>query len=289
VPRSLPIAILCLLAACADGESSSKDPVDPSIVSGSALPEGATTWTGSMELGGFPFLIDFELDLTGGDVRGTVSFQDDPEEPSGFGSATYRVRGTHEPSSGLLALAPYEWIEEPDRESELLGFIGAYDGETEELVGTIVDYATGMDNTLLGGPVRATLVSSDGGDPTAVGDGAHGLTVGANPFTGTTQCTGPVRDVAGTLDYDGGGAIEGTLTIGDLGVDNALGTFAATGVHNPSTGGITLVPGLWIDFNVSVLTFFVHGAHDATTGAFEGDQLTNVDACPRGLWDATVE
>lgn len=282
------LAVLAALTACSGEGKSTNEPFDPSTASGSAMPEGESAWSGTMEVGGQNFLADFELNLTGGDVRGSITFRDDPEDPAGFGEGTYDVRGTHEPTSGLLALAPYAWTETPDVESELLGFLGVYDGEAEELVGAIVDYATGVDNFLVGGPARASLVSGDG-EPVAEGDGSAALSEGANTFTGTVQCTGPVRDVVLTLDYDGAGAVEGSLTVGDIGVDTPLGTYAVAGVHNPSTGGITLTPGLWTDFDTSVLTFFVHGSFDPSSGAFDGDQLTNVDACPRGTWQAAIE
>jgi hypothetical protein len=277
------LCLLTLLAACGDKTDPSND---PDATSEGALPEGESQWTGTMEVGGQPFLADFELNVTGGDLRGTFTFRDDPEDPAGFGEGTFEVRGTHAPSGGLVAIAPYSWVDTPDTESELLGFIGAYDGE--ELVGSIVDYATGDMNLLLGGPLRATMVSGDGA-PVSDGDRANGLSVGEHTFSGTLRCTGPTRDVVGTFEVDDAGEVVGSMTLGDPGVDSPLGTFAFTGVHNPTTGGITLVPGLWTEFNVSVQTFFIHGSYDVGSGAYDGDQLTNTDACPRDTWSVVIE
>lgn len=277
------LCLLTVLAACGDDTDPSND---PDATSELALPEGESQWTGTMEVGGRPFLADFELNLIGGDLTGTFTFRDDPEDPSGFGEGTFEIRGTHAPKGGLLAIAPYSWIDTPDVGSELLGFIGAYDGE--ELVGSIVDYATGDMNLLLGGPLRATKVSGDGA-PVSDGDGANGLSVGEHAFSGTLRCSGPTRDVVGTFEVDDAGEVVGSMTLGDPGIDNPLGTFDFTGVHNATTGGITLVPGLWTEFNVSAKTFFIHGSYDVGTGAYEGDQLTDVDACPRETWSVVIE
>ena len=76
-----------------------------------------------------------------------------------------------------------------------------------------------------------------------------------------------------------------------MGTDLAtpLGTFDLTGVHNPSTGGITLVPGLWQEPAPAVFTFFIDGTFDPGSGAFEGDQRTNTGVCPSGTWHTTIQ
>lgn len=102
---------------------------------------------------------------------------------------------------------------------------------------------------------------------------------GSQKFSGQLQCTGPERETAGELVYDGAGGLTGTLTVGDPGLDTPIGAFAITGVHNPSTGGITLVPG----------TFYSDGTYDPSTGSFNGDQWTNLAACPAGTWKTTIQ
>jgi hypothetical protein len=83
--------------------------------------------------------------------------------------------------------------------------------------------------------------------------------------------------------------VEGTMTIGDTDVSSPLGTFGFTGVHNPATGSLTLVPGTWTEYTRSVLTFFIHGRYDTATGAYDGDQLSNVDVCPRDMWATVID
>lgn len=279
-----PVLLLTLLAACTPNE----EDTPKAGTTRNALPGGVSTWEGTVDVGGRTFLATFALTLDGGDVTGDVTFRDDPAAPAGFGEGTFAVRGTHAPTSGLLALAPYTWTAEPAVPSELLGFIGSYDAEADALTGTIVDYATGDDNTLMGGPATATRTSGDGA-PVEPGDGANGLADGAHTLAGTLTCTGPEREVAADLTYDGAGGVEGTLTIGDTAITSPLGTFAFTGVHNPTTGSLTLVPGKWTEYARSVLTFFIHGRYDAATGAYEGDQLSNLDECPRDRWAAVID
>lgn len=103
------------------------------------------------------------------------------------------------------------------------------------------------------------------------------------------QCTGPVRETEGELIYDGAGGLTGTLTVGDPGLDTPIGAFRITGVHNPGTGGITLVPGLWIDDQGMSLAFYIDGTYDPNTGSFNGDQWTNTAACPQGTWKTTIQ
>lgn len=283
------VALLVLLAACT-GETKNTDDTgeDTQGAAGNGLPEGASTWSGSMEVGPFPFLLNFELENTGGDLVAVATFEDDPNMPAGMGSATYRLTGTHDPVSGRLALAPDRWVGEDRSELELIGATATYDPATQTIRGMIVDYAAGGDNVLYGGEVSATLTSGDGA-PTRVGDGGRALGKGSRSFAGTLQCTGAVRDVAGAFDYDGQGGMVGTMTIGDTTVDNPLGAFEFTGVHNSTTGGITLVPGLWQDPDHNTLTFFIDGTYDPGSGAFTGDQRTQINACPPGTWNVVVE
>lgn len=89
------------------------------------------------------------------------------------------------------------------------------------------------------------------------------------------------------MTFDGEGQVEGSMVIGDPTVAEPLGAFAVTGVHDPRTGGLTLVPGLWDAPDHATATFLVEGTYDAATGAFTGDQRINVAACPAGLWDTS--
>lgn len=288
-PRT-PLALLATLlaTACTDSADKTGETGDTSAPTGRGLPEGSSTWTGNMEVGSFNFLLDLELENSGGALVALATFADDPEAPAGMGTATYRLTGTHEPGSGLLALAPDDWVGEARDELELLGATATYDPETQTLTGLVADYASGTENELVGGPLSATLVSGDGA-PTTEGDRARGLAEGAHSFTGTLQCTSSQREVEGSLEYDGQGAITGSMIIGDTSVSSPLGTFEFTAVHNPTTGGLTLVPGLWVDPDHSTVTFFIDGSYDPGTGLFTGDQRTNSNACPDDTWSVTVE
>jgi len=290
--RPLPLcAILWAAAACtdsADKTGETGETGDTSADSTRGLPEGSSTWTGTMEVGGYDFLLDLSLENTGGDLVALATFADDPEAPAGMGTATYQLTGTHEPTSGLLALAPDDWVGEAREDLELLGATATYDPDTQTLTGVVVDYASGSDNTLVGGPLSATLVSGDGA-PTAEGDGSKALSEGTHSFSGSLQCTSSAREVEGSLDHDGQGAISGTLVVGDPSVSTPLGTFEFTAVHNPTTGGITLVPGLWVDPDHSTVTFFVDGTYDPSTGLYSGDQRTNSNACPDDTWEVSID
>ena len=279
----------CALFAlgCSDESGGSTSGSTPSSTNG--LPEGTSVFQGTIEVGPFKFLVDATLVNTGGKLTAAATFSDDPSAPTGFGTGTYALSGTHEPVSGELALAPNDWIQKPSIDSELLGLTATYDPVAKTLTGVMVDYATGKDNTLAGGALSLILTDGDGA-ATQEGDRAQALSAGSHTLTGTGQCTGPVRDTSGTLEYDGKGHVTGTVALGDTGLDMPLGTFAVTGVHNPSTGGLTLVPGLWINpAGSEPLTFFIDGSYDASSGAFEGDQRTNVNACPLGTWKATIQ
>jgi hypothetical protein len=253
------------------------------------LPEGMSTWSGQLEVNGVLFAAEASITNTGGDLQAAVTIMDHPDQPLGFGEAEYSLTGTHEPGSGLVALAPDAWIVDPPTPIELVGFDGSYDPDTQTLSGVVVDYASGLDNSLTGGPAILELVDGPG-EPTVVGDEAASLANGSQTFTGQLQCTGPVREVEGQLVYDGQGSVSGSLTLGDPGLGTPLGTFAISGVHNPSTGGITLIPGLWDpDTNHNILTFFIDGTYDPDTGEFVGDQRTNTAVCPPGTWQTSIE
>jgi hypothetical protein len=161
----------------------------------------------------------------------------------------------------------------------------AYDPEAKVISGMLVDYAAGEDNTLAGGPLTIELVDGDG-EPTVVGDEAAALADGSQVFVGSMSCTGAARDSETTLVYDGAGGVSGELRLGDPDFVSPLGTFAVTGVHNPSTGGLTLIPGLWLESFDSKLTFFIDGTFDAGSGAFNGDVRTNTSACPPATWES---
>lgn len=293
---SLLASVLTLSVACTGskdaGHSGETGDTSADTDSGAeatnGIPEGESTWNGTVEVNGYSFLFDTTIDNDGGDLEATATIADDPDAPVGIGTGTFTLTGTHEPNSGLVALAPLDWVVEPDLTIELDGVLATYDPETRTLTGVLQDYASGSDNTLQGGPLSATLVSGDG-EATVEGDRAADLSAGTHSFTGTVQCTGSERESAGTLDYDGNGAVSGTITLGDTTIDTPLGTFAFTGVFNPSTGGLTLVPGLWDNPTGTTLTFFVDGTYTPGTGAFEGDLRTNTNACPPGTWHAVIQ
>lgn len=250
------------------------------------LPDGMSTWTGQGEINGLTFGFDVTISNNGGDLTATAKITGDPG--LGLGSPEFALSGTHEPSAGRVALAPNDWITPPDIQIELIGLEGVYDPAAETLSGMLVDFAKGNENYLQGGPLTLTLVDGPG-EATIRGDESRSLVVGSNKFSGQFQCTGPVRETEGELVYDGAGGLTGTLTVGDPGLDTPIGAFAITGVHNPSTGGITLVPGLWIDDQGTVLAFYIDGTYDPGTGSFNGDQWTNLAACPLGTWKTTIE
>jgi hypothetical protein len=250
---------------------------------GNGLPEGLSTWTGEAEINNVKVLVEASITNTSGDLLATVTLKDDPEMPAGLGAAQYTLTGTHEPTSGLIALAPDEWTMPPLVDIELVGLGATYEPESAMISGVLVDYATGESNFLTGGPLTLELVDGAGA-PTVVGDGAAGLADGSQVFVGTVTCTGAPRDVEATLVYDGAGGVSGTMALGDPGFDSPLGTFSITGVHNPSTGGITLVPGLWEEWFDSKLTFFIDGTFAPESGEFTGDSRVNTGVCADGTW-----
>lgn len=252
------------------------------------LPEGVSTWTGQGEISNIVFGFDVTITNNGGDLTATAKIKDDPDAPLGLGSPEMAMSGTHEPTAGRVALAPNDWIVAPDLNIELIGMEAIYDPEAMTLTGTLVDFAKGTENFLEGGPVTLTRVDG-AGEATIRGDEAKSLVVGSQTFAGTLQCTGDVRETQAELIYDGAGGLTGSLTVGDPGLDTPIGAFTITGVHNPSTGGITLVPGLWIDDQGAVLAFYIDGTFDPGTGSFTGDQWTNTAACPTGTWKTTLQ
>lgn len=250
------------------------------------LPEGVSTWTGQGEINSLTFGFDVTITNSGGDLTATAKIKDDPG--LGLGSPEFALSGTHEPTAGRVALAPNDWITLPDVDIELIGLEGVYDPDAKTLSGMLVDFAKGTENFLQGGPVTLTLVDGPG-EATSRGDESRSLVVGSQKFSGQLQCTGPVRETEVELVYDGAGGLTGTLTVGDPGLATPIGAFAITGVHNPSTGGITLVPGLWIDDQGTSLAFYIDGTYDPSTGSFNGDQWTNIAACPTGTWKTTIQ
>lgn len=285
----LALAMAMALPACGDKDAddtgaSTDDTGGAPAATG--LPEGTSTWTGSFESSGFPFLLEAEIVNDGGDLTATATFSDDPDSPSGMGSGTFTLQGTHAPESGLVALAPTAWVEAPAFEVELVGIEATWDHEARTLTGRVADYASGSDNSFAGGALSATLVSGEGA-ASGLGDEEASLDDGELSFSGTMQCTSSVRDVEATLTHDGAGGLSGRMTIGDPDLTDPLGVLEFTGVHNPSTGGITLVPGLWVDPDHTTVSFFIDGTYDPASGAFTGDQLTNVAACPAGTWNVS--
>lgn len=250
------------------------------------LPEGVSTWTGQGEIDGLTFGYDVTITNNGGDLTATAKITDDAG--LGLGSPEFALSGTHEPTAGRVALAPNDWITPPDIDIELIGLEGVYEPEAKTLSGMFVDFAKGTENYLLGGPVTLTLVDGPGA-ATIRGDESRSLVAGSQKFSGQLQCTGPVRETEVELIYDGAGGLTGTLKVGDPGLATPIGAFAITGVHNPSTGGITLVPGLWINDQGASLAFYIDGTYDPMTGSFNGDQWTNTAACPTGTWKSTIQ
>lgn len=280
MPLSRPLILAFLMASACTGE-------DPEVEGDTlGLPEGQSTWTGRGDVGEFSFLLDLTLDNEGGDLTGTVTVSDDPDAPAGIGSGTYTMEGTHAPESGVFALAPVAWTQEPAFEIEMVGATGTFDPDAGTLQGMLRDWAAASDNTLQGGPFSMDLTEG-GEERSAIGARGAELAAGDQSFSGSMSCTGASRDVVGTLSYDGTGAVTGSMTIGDPGIDNPLGSFAFDGAHNPSTGTITLAPQPWEDPAPTTFTFMVSGVHDAS-GSWTGDLLTNVGACPPGTWAMTV-
>ena len=280
---------LCLFAAltgsaCTSDKSGDSGPGAAAETNG--LPEGDSTWEGTIEVSGIVFPFSLELTNSGGDLSGAALFEDHPDTPLGFGSGRYTLTGTHEPGSGLVAMAPGEWLDEPDIELELLGFSGVYDADTDAMTGMAADYASGSDNALVGGPASLTRTGGSGA-PTAVGARAAALPTDTRSFSGTYTCTSSEREVAGELTYDGAGALTGTVSFGDLSLAESTNTFAVTGVHNPSTGGVTLIPGLYSETDRTFATFFVEATYDPAADAFAGGGRVNVGPCPTEAWLAS--
>ncbi len=270
-----------LLLGCPSADE--PDPETPSM----GLPEGESSWSGVGEMTSGSFLVEVELTNTDGDLEARVTVSDDPEAPLGFGQGVYTAIGTHAPASGAFAMAPVGWEVAPAVDIELLGATAVYDPDAGTLTGQLRDWASGIDNTLQGGDLSLTLDSGEG-DPTPVGDEGQSLAVGTSTFAGTMQCSGAVRDTEGTLSYDGEGGVTGSLTVGDPGVDTPLGSFPFDGVHNPTTGTITIAPQPWDEPAPAPVNFMISGTYDAGAGTWTGDQLTNVAACPPATWDVAV-
>lgn len=285
------VLLFSVIAACTEAPSDdSTDTADTADTSSTAraengLPEGESSWEGPVELAGSTFLLALALENDGGDLSGVATFSDHPDQPVGLGSGTYSVTGTHEPGSGLLVIAPGSWIQQPNVNVELLGLSAIYDPEAGTLNGTAADYASGSDNTLQGGPALLSWVSGDGA-PTAFGDRSRELPEGTRAFSGTHQCTSAERELAGELSYEGAGRVSGTISFGDLTLSESTNTFAFSGVHNPSTGGITLAPGLYTQTDRTYLGFFVEATYDPATDRFDGGGRTNQGPCDGELWKA---
>ena len=252
---------------------------------GMGLPEGESTWTGTISSSGIAFPTELTIVNASGDLTATVTYTDNPDSPIGLGTAVHTLTGTHDPASGRLAFAPNTWVMEPAFEVELLGMSGSFDPDTDTISGVVNDYVSPMSPEFAGGPVELSLVNGPG-EPTAIGDGAAALAQASQNYTGTYQCTGSEREIAGEIIYDGSGGVTGNVSIGDPDLGMPLGTFEFSGVHNPTTGGITLVPGSWTAGSHSVLTFFVDATHDPGAGTFHGDGRINIGPCPPGLWRA---
>jgi|GEM_PF-5628613 len=253
---------------------------DPAPDEGPGLPEGESTWSGTAEMNSIPLDVTMDITNTGGDLVADVSFENADESPLFELSGTFRLAGTHHPASGKVALAPLEWVDGAQT-IEIVGLTAEYDKEASAITGVLVDYATEADNILRGGQFEVTLNEGDGA-PSVVGDGGSSLEADRPlPFEGISQCSGGVRQMEAELLYENDGGVDGWILVGDPGTDTPLGQFDVTGVHNPTTGRLVLVPGLWEDVGTTnTLTFFVDGVFDADDGSYVGDQRVNIGACP---------
>lgn len=269
--------LVALLALVACGEKDGDDSaVDSAPVAADTLPLGDSTWEGSLEIGGVVADVVFDLTNDDGDLSGMVTFAAE----TGLGS--YTLTGTYEPRSQLFALAPEDWVG-ANPQIELNGAYGSYDPDTQTLSGTVSDTASQNDNTLYGGPFVVTLLGA-GEETTAIGDGAKSMDVGASAFTGTMYCASVERPVGGSLSYDGEGAITGELTFADEDLADPHGTIAFTGVHNPTNGNLTLIPGLYIESvgDRNFATFWFDGVYDPSDRSFVADHRINVGGCVPG-------
>ena len=247
------------------------------------MPEGPSTWDGTAEVNDTVFQVVADIINTQGDLTAEATITSDL-----LGTASYSLTGTHDPRTGDFAFAPEAWIEAPPIEIEVVGMRGTFDPETNTLSGLMSDYAGMQDNALTGGPVELALVSGDG-EPTQIGDEANALPSPAS-FTGTYICSGPEREVELKLAASEAGAYTGELTFGDLTIADGYGTFEVTAVHNPTTGGLTLVPGLYTasETEENFVAFFVDGTFNATNGSLNGEGRTNVGPCPSAAWNVAL-
>lgn len=282
----LPLLWACTDKTAAETDTASDDTADTAeaVVAENGMPEGVSTWEGTMEVSGLSFQLSVEITNTGGDLTAVAHFEE--EETEYFGPGSYTLTGTHSPHSGLFALAPDEWLEVPPYQTpELLGLFGTYDPETNILNGTAADYASGENNSLGGGEAALVLVSGDGA-PTPSGSGELALPE-TTLFSGTHQCTGPVRELEGEIVYDGSGGLSGSITFGDPDFSDGSATFEFTGVHNPDNGRITLVPGLYTDTTPAYLSFFVEALHEPAAGTLNGEGRTGSGPCAAEGWLAS--
>lgn len=275
-PRTLSLCSLLLVAACGEKEADDSSPGgDDSGVTLNTLPQGDSTWEGSLEIGGVSADVVFDLTNEGGDLDGAVTFAAET------GLGTYTLTGTYEPTSNQIAMAPGDWVG-ANPNIELNGFWGTYDPDAGTISGTVSDTASQNNNVLYGGPFLVTLAGG-GGDPTPIGDRAQAFPASAS-FTGTMYCASVERPVGGTLDYDGAGWVSGELTFADEDLSDPHGTFEIFGVHNPDNGNITLLPGLYTESlgDRNFATFWFDGVYDPSDGSYVADHRINQGGCVPG-------
>ncbi|MGB1275334.1 MAG: hypothetical protein ACPG77_06240, partial [Nannocystaceae bacterium] len=97
-------------------------------------------------------------------------------------------------------------------------------------------------------------------------------------------CSTKTRPVEGSLTYNDG-MVSGTLSFAEEDIADGPITFEVTGVHNPTTGGLTLSPGLWTqtdDVTPAYNTFWWDGVYNANDRILIGDSRNNAPGCIPG-------
>lgn len=275
---------LLLLSACTDAGQGDDATTD---VEGEGLPIGESAWSGTLSLITGPLDVDLSLTNSKGVLGGRLTFHEGTGDDAREG--TFAISGVHEPASGRVVLVPGAWISD-ERVPRTVGFLGTWDPEAGTMVGEAIGTTSQADGTPIGGPTTFTLVAS-AGPLLAPGDGARAMDTGTNTFLGTFGCVGNPRPIRGTLENDGAGAVVGSFTWAHADLDLPVGTFEVEGVHDPTSGGLALVPGRWVERNGDgeYATFFVDVDYDPSHRSLEGDVRNDTGTCQPGLFDVVVD